>query len=129
MEKPTDLTPAVDDRRLPDAGHDGIDDRRMATTSRRAAPRIRTLKGAQIVFAGEAPIPCVVRNISETGARLELRTPVLHNAFDLVFDDNEWPQRACRVVWRKANGIGVTFEAAADGIATVPVLAKVLQPG
>ena len=70
---------------------------------------MRILKGAQIVVPVGPSVACVARNISETGARLELQTPILSNTFDLVFDDNEWPSRACRVVWRKETSIGVAF--------------------
>ncbi len=82
---------------------------------------MKTLKGAQIVVPVGPSVACVVRNISETGARLELQTPILSNTFELVFDDNEWPRRACRVVWRKETGIGVEFTAAA--VAAVEVVA------
>ena len=73
----------------------------------RIAPRHRVLKGARIQFGGGS-IDCTVRNISETGAALEVTSPLgIPTEFTLV-TENE--QRPCRVVWRKEKRIGVTFE-------------------
>ena len=41
----------------------------------RIAPRRRVLKAGSIVFGGSA-IDCTVRNLSETGAALEVVTPL-----------------------------------------------------
>jgi hypothetical protein len=89
--------------------NDGIvDDRRKPANQRRASPRIRTLKGAQIIWTNGAPVKCLVRNISETGAKLEVRDPVLQNTFDLVFDFDQ-SRHSCHVVWRKEPFMGVRF--------------------
>jgi hypothetical protein len=73
----------------------------------RIASRHRVLKGARIHFGGGA-IDCTVRNISETGAALEVTSPLgIPTEFTLVTEDS---QRPCRVVWRKEKRIGVTFE-------------------
>lgn len=71
---------------------------------------MKTLKGAQIVVPVGPPVACVVRNISATGARLDLQLPILSNTFSLVFDDEDWPARMCRVVWREETRVGVAFE-------------------
>ena len=42
----------------------------------RAAPRRRLLKAGKIMFGGGAVIDCTVRNLSETGAALEVISPV-----------------------------------------------------
>jgi PilZ domain len=84
------------------------DDRRVAISNRRGSPRIKTLKGAQIVWPNGTPVSCVVRNLSETGANLEAFEPVLQNTFDLVFDLDQ-SRRACRVIWRREPRIGVKF--------------------
>jgi PilZ domain len=86
-----------------------IDDRRVAARDRRGSPRIRTLKGAQIVCFNCAPVPCTVRNLSETGANLEVYEPVLQNTFEIVFDLDQ-SRRSCRVVWRKEPRIGIKFQ-------------------
>ena len=93
----------VDDRRK------AINDRRQTAADRRIAPRIRTLKGAKILWANGVPVSCVVRNISETGASLETHAPVLRNTFDLIFDLDH-SRRTCRVVWRKEPRLGVKFQ-------------------
>jgi PilZ domain len=99
----------IDDRRR-GRGPGGAE-RRKADLARRRAPRMRTLKGAAItVPAGGTAVRCVVRNISETGACLELHSPVfLSHSFDLAFDDPDWTPRACRVVWRESRLLGVEF--------------------
>jgi hypothetical protein len=75
----------------------------------RIAARHRVLKGARIHFGGGS-IDCTVRNISETGAALDVTSPLgIPTEFTLVTDDI---QRPCRVVWRKEKRIGVTFEKA-----------------
>jgi hypothetical protein len=47
----------------------------MADDEHRIAPRRRVLKAGSISFGGGA-IDCTVRNISETGAALEVVTPL-----------------------------------------------------
>jgi hypothetical protein len=95
----------IDDRRIDDRR---IDDRRQAVTDRRKSLRLKALKGAQIILRNSAPLACIVRNISETGAKLEVYGPVLQNAFDLVFDLDH-SRRSCCVVWRKEPMLGVKF--------------------
>jgi PilZ domain len=73
----------------------------------RIAPRQRVLKGASIQFGGAA-IDCTVRNLSETGAALEVATSLgIPTEFTLVMATARHP---CRVVWRKEKRIGITFE-------------------
>jgi PilZ domain len=76
----------------------------------RKAPRHRTYKAAHIAFVGRAAtIDCVVRNLSDTGAILEVASPIgIPDAFDLVFKGDD-PARPCRVTWRKETKIGVEF--------------------
>jgi hypothetical protein len=67
------------------------------------------LKAATISFGGGA-IDCIVRNLSETGASLEVISPVgIPDRFTLVVD-TEGSKRPCRIVWRKEKRIGVRFE-------------------
>jgi len=112
--KPTNVASiddsTIDDRRKGDRGKGDrrIDDRRQAVTDRRKSPRLKALKGAQIILRSGAPLACIVRNISETGAKLEVYGPVLQNAFDLVFDLDH-SRRSCCVVWRKEPMLGVKF--------------------
>jgi len=79
---------------------------------RRRAPRQRTLLGGKLVHSnGLLSMNCVLRNLSETGARLSLppdtATP---DTFDLI-DLKHGEAFACRVVWRQYPVIGVAFDA------------------
>jgi hypothetical protein len=106
MESPTNKAP-IDDA--------AIDDRRRSVDDRRSLPRRKALRGAQILWATGtavtwptgAPVKCIVRNYSETGAKIEAHCPV-PGTFDLVFDLDK-ARRSCRVVWRKGLLIGVKF--------------------
>ena len=76
---------------------------------RRRDQRHRAFKGASISFDRAAGIDCIVRNISDGGAMLEIASPVgIPNDFTLVIKP-EYLKRKCRVVWRSAKKIGVRF--------------------
>lgn len=73
----------------------------------RIATRHRVLKAGSVQFSGGS-IDCTVRNISDTGAALDVTSPLgIPAEFTLVTDGKHLP---CRVVWRKEKRIGVTFE-------------------
>lgn len=75
----------------------------------RKSQRTRALKGATIVFERDAAIDCVVRNLSKTGACLEIVSPLgIPDEFTLVILSDKVKQQ-CRVVWRTARRIGVSF--------------------
>jgi len=58
---------------------------------------------------GVATVDCIVRNLSETGASLEIANPVgVPDEFILLIKP-ESLKRKCRVAWRSANRIGVQF--------------------
>ena len=74
----------------------------------RAALRQRVLKSASIEFHGGS-IDCVVRNISETGAALEVASPLgIPETFNLVITGDH-SSRPCQIAWRKDKRIGVAF--------------------
>lgn len=74
----------------------------------RAALRQRVLKSASIEFHGGV-IDCVIRNISETGAALEVASPLgIPETFNLVISGDH-SSRSCKVAWRKDKRIGVAF--------------------
>jgi hypothetical protein len=84
----------------------------MSEDDHRIAPRHRVLKGGRILFGGGS-IDCTVRNLSETGAALDVTSPLgIPTEFTLVTDNG---QRHCRVVWRKEKRIGVTFDKETGG--------------
>jgi hypothetical protein len=77
----------------------------------RTASRRRLLKAGRISFGGGAAIDCTIRNLSETGAALEVTSPVgIPERFTLVIEADH-SHLPCRVVWRKEKRIGVHFEA------------------
>lgn len=76
--------------------------------STRAASRHRVLKSGTIEFNGGA-IDCVVRNLSDTGAALEVASPLgIPQAFNLLISGDRTTYR-CEVRWRKESRIGVAF--------------------
>jgi hypothetical protein len=75
----------------------------------RIATRRRILKAGSIEIGGDA-IDCIVRNVSETGAALEVLSPLyVPDRFTLVVRTDEL-KRPCHIVWRKAKRIGVAFD-------------------
>ena len=77
---------------------------------KRAAPRHRVLKHGTLAFGGGGGIDCMVRNISASGARLDIDTPVgLPPTFTLVIQTDQFMRR-CRPVWGNDKQIGVTFD-------------------
>lgn len=75
----------------------------------RKTPRLRTFKGGSIIFGVAAAVDCIIRNMSETGAALEVDSPVgIPDEFTLLIKP-EFVKRNCRVVWRSAKRIGVAF--------------------
>jgi hypothetical protein len=75
----------------------------------RIAARHRTLKAGTIEFGGGG-IDCTVRNVSETGAALEVVTPLfIPDRFTLLVP-SEQLKRPCHIVWRKDKRIGVAFD-------------------
>lgn len=76
----------------------------------RANTRNRTLKAAKIALDHGGSIDCLVRNLSVSGACLEVVSPIgIPVAFTLVLDDSSI-NRPCHVVWRTHRRIGVTFD-------------------
>ena len=73
----------------------------------------RTSRSAASIVcgAGATPVPCVIWNLSEGGARLTAaHSSILPDRFMLILNNKtEQAQRHCRVVWRKNNHIGVRF--------------------
>jgi PilZ domain len=83
------------------------DDRRVIS-DRRGAPRKKILRSGRTVWQNGDSTECIIHNLSETGAHLEIRGPV-PKTIDLVVDGDQ-SRRSCWVVWRKANRIGVKFQ-------------------
>jgi hypothetical protein len=75
----------------------------------RVAPRHRVLKAGSIEFNGGI-IDCTVRNISDTGAQIEVASQIgIPDNFWLVISGSQTP-RHCRVAWRNDKKLGVAFD-------------------
>ena len=75
----------------------------------RIAPRYRVLKAAKIEYGG-ATIDCTVRDLSITGAALEVPNQIgIPAKFTLVVP-GDGLHLPCHVVWRKEFRIGVAFD-------------------
>jgi hypothetical protein len=75
----------------------------------RGANRHRVLKAGTIEFGGSA-INCMIRNLSNSGAALDVASPVgIPDHFTLVLqaDGHHAP---CHVIWRKEKRIGIAFD-------------------
>jgi hypothetical protein len=80
----------------------------MAKT--RIAPRHRISKAARIEFTGGRPIHCVVRDLSLTGAKIQVPSQVgVPKCFVLVIPEDGL-RLPVRIAWRKDFHIGVAFE-------------------
>lgn len=84
-----------------------IDDR-QENPERRRWPRRRTWKNGRTFWSNGDSSECIVRNLSEAGAQLELRGP-LPNRFDLLVEGDQ-RRRSCSVVWRREKRAGVRFD-------------------
>jgi len=77
--------------------------------AQRITPRRRILKTGSIESGGGV-IDCIVRNLSETGAALEVVSPLfIPDRFTLIVPTDQLKRR-CYIVWRKQKRIGVAFD-------------------
>jgi hypothetical protein len=71
--------------------------------------RLRTYKGGRINFESGVGIDCLIRNLSDTGACLDVDTALIWgDRFQLVIRP-ENVTRNCRVAWRQPKKLGVRF--------------------
>lgn len=77
---------------------------------KRSAPRRRILKAGIVAYNDRrSTLPCTVRDLSTTGARLRVNGSVnAPDTFDLIVE-LDCLEASCQVVWRKADQIGVRF--------------------
>ncbi len=83
---------------------------RTGSTERRNEQRHRVFKGGHIAFnGGYSAFECVVRDLSEHGARLAFgEFAAVPNEFDLAIK-GEGGRRHASVAWRAGSLAGVTF--------------------
>jgi hypothetical protein len=76
---------------------------------RRKMTRTRVLKGAKFLLGKSSVRDCVVRNLTNAGAGVEVANTLdLPDDLNLTFDGNR-TSRQCRLIWRKLNKTGVEF--------------------
>lgn len=81
----------------------------MAMTEKRIAQRHRVLKRGILAFGGGG-IDCTVRSLSETGARVDVESPVgVPQEVTLVIESEKFARR-CHPVWKKEKQIGLAFD-------------------
>jgi hypothetical protein len=80
---------------------------------RRNVTRTVIARSAKIIVPRRSPvIHCTVQNITSGGACLKLaNTYGVPETFELTFEHGR-TRRACRVVWRRSDELGVAFEKA-----------------
>lgn len=77
---------------------------------KRGAPRHRVFKHGTLALPSGGSVDCTVRNISSTGARVDVDNVVgLPEAFTLMIMSDHFV-RHCRKVWSNDNRIGVAFD-------------------
>lgn len=76
----------------------------------RIAPRYRVSKPARIEYGGDKT-PCIIRDLSVTGAALELAdlSATVPSAFTLIVPEDKL-KLPCHVVWRRGFKMGVAFD-------------------
>jgi hypothetical protein len=80
-----------------------------AVAERRISGRSRVLKSAKVILDRSSIIDCVVRNLTNKGARLQIANTVdLPKDFEMTFDGG-YSIRPCRLVWRTVTETGVEF--------------------
>ena len=86
----------------------------------RAAARQRVLKSAKIILDDWGAIDCIVRDMSETGAKIKIVSTanIPHKFRLLITMDNTI--RPVQMAWKHNDTIGVAF----TGEATVPPIRK-----
>ncbi|MDX6806534.1 PilZ domain-containing protein [Terrihabitans rhizophilus] len=78
--------------------------------NKRNAPRMRTFKGAQLVAPGLfSTFDCIVRNMSETGALVEVPSTVGIPGVIILRLNDRTLERNCRVAWRTEQRMGLRF--------------------
>lgn len=79
-------------------------------SEKRATLRYRVLKRGTIAFAGGGGIDCTVRNLSASGARIDLPDQAeLPATFMLIIEADQFIRR-CRSVWSDNRRLGVAFD-------------------
>ena len=87
--------------------------------------RTAILRGGTLFFEGRTT-PCIVRALSETGARLVVYSPDRIPSMFRLFIELANVEVDCRLSWRKGKEIGVEFIGAAPAMTDVPAARRAL---
>jgi hypothetical protein len=78
----------------------------------RIAPRVKCDKPAIAEYGGDK-YPCIIRDLSSSGAAIEFPDPVkaipIARGFNLIMPEDRL-KLACRIVWKRDYRMGVTFD-------------------
>lgn len=75
----------------------------------RSGPRRKQLKSGIVAFNGRhSTLPCLVRELSEAGARLEIDQAHVPDTFELIVE-LDGLEADCEVIWRRGDRVGVRF--------------------
>jgi hypothetical protein len=90
---------------------DSLSTRMMPMTDRRSTGRTKITKGALLFFGENGGVyACTVHDVTNSGAGIQLQgLKLIPLEFALSFD-NFRSVRMCRLVWRKGDIFGATFE-------------------
>jgi PilZ domain len=82
----------------------------MAATKKREARKSLSQPGWITLEGGFAMRPCVVQDMSSTGAKITIDDPnVLPARLSLAFTRDARTGRNCEVVWRRGKSVGIKF--------------------
>jgi PilZ domain len=82
----------------------------MDGNERRGSPRRRVLKGAIIAYGDrKITLPCTVRNLSASGARVRIEAAVSAPDNFILFIEMDGIEVDCEVVNRSGKDLGVKF--------------------
>jgi hypothetical protein len=82
----------------------------MDSKERRGSPRRRVLKGAIIAYGDrKITLPCTVRNLSATGARVRIEASVSAPDSFILFIEMDGIEVDCEVIHRSDKDLGVKF--------------------
>jgi hypothetical protein len=82
----------------------------MAVTKKREARKSLSQPGWITLEGGFAMRPCVVQDMSSSGAKITIDDPnVLPARLRLAFTRDARTGRKCEVVWRRGKSVGIKF--------------------
>lgn len=90
-------------------------------SDKRKSPRKPLRYSAWIALDDEQRVSCLLSDVSDSGARLEVGNDAnIPAQFVLLLAQRNAPKRYCTVVWRENNQIGVRFERRNEKVAPPP---------